>query len=343
MKIHLAGIFALVLFLLGCANTPVSTPILEAVATQVPFVATPIDSTATVTVLPTLTVTLPNSTTTPSEKKESDFELPPDCANFDTSIDPIYYHDLSDGACDNPALSPDGSYVAFASFAKPHSDIDSEKIIQEARLFSKSLSQSYPIYASRCGVLYSEWTPMSYLVISDFSQDVGCEYTAIFDTTKNEIIAMLDGAVHRGWRNYWSADKNSFFTLSPHLFGPECSETLSGFDFLSKKSIPTIAPLAPNTNIYVVVGDPIWAPDNKNLFAVIRDGTCSDAEKDECVYRNSYIISIDFTGATPTVSYPFYDPATDYSFTKSPNGILEINSSPTKEVNCWDVHLEESK
>jgi hypothetical protein len=343
MKTHLVGLFSVMFFLSGCATAPVSTPFPVVDATQVPDIVAPIIFTATVSVLPTFTATPPISTTTPSERNGSDFELPPDCSIYDSSIDLTYYHDLSDGACDHPSLSPDGSFIAFASLTKAHSESGLERIVQEAKLFSKSLSQSYSIYASKCGILYPEWTPAGFLVISDFPQDVGCGYTVVFDTTKNEIITTLEGAVRKSQRNYWSADKNSFFTLSPDLFGPECSETLSGFDLISNKPVPVIVPITPNTSLYVVIGNPTWTQDNNNLFAVIRDGNCLDEEKYECTYSNSYIVSIDFVGATPKISYPYYDPEIDYSFTKSQNGNLEINSTPAKTINCWDVHLEESK
>lgn len=274
---------------------------------------------------------------TPSERAELDFQLPPDCSIYDPAIDPIYYHDLSHGACNHPALSPDGSHIAYATLTVT----DTGEIMQEARLFSKSLSESFPVYASKCGILRSEWTPTGYLVISDSPQDVGCGYTVIYDMVKGEIITILNGAVSRSGN--WASDKNSFFTVSPQLFGPVCSETLSGFDFIARQPMPTIKPITPNTDIYVVIGDPVWSKDGKTLSAVIRDGTCTDLENYECIYRNSYIASIDFGGDSPTVTYPFYDPEMDYSFVKSDEGNPEIKSAPTKAINCWDVETEESK
>jgi hypothetical protein len=276
-------------------------------------------------------------TPTPSETAELDFELPPECSNYDPAIDAIYYHDLSHGACNHPALSPDGSHIAYAILRMT----DAGKIVQEARLFSKALAESSPIYTSKCGILRPEWTPTGYLVISDSPQDVGCGHTVIYDLTKDEIVTVLNGALSSSGK--WSADQSSFFTVSPQLFGPVCSETLSGFDFIANQPIPTIKPITPDTNIYVVIGDPVWSIDNKNLSAVLRDGICSNPENNECTYSNSYIISISFSEVTPAISYPFYDPRTDYSFTISNEGSLEINSNLFKPVSCVDVQMEESK
>ena len=178
-------------------------------------------------------------------------------------------------------------------------------------------------------------------MISDSPQDVGCGHTAIYDMTTDQMVTVLNGAVSRSGN--WSADKNSFFIVSPQLFGPECSETLSGFEFIADQPIPTIKPITPNTNIYVVIGDPVWSADNKSMSAVLRDGICSNAENNECTYSNSYIISITFSEATPTIDYAFYDPTTDYSFTIANEESLEINSNPFKAVNCVDVQIEESK
>jgi hypothetical protein len=309
--------------------------------------ATPIPSSTAIQAIATSNTEVLQSTLTPistktvipipSKSAELDFELPPDCSTFDSSIDPVYYHDLSNGACNHPALSPGESHIAYASLTIT----DAGKIVQEARLFSKSLSESFPIYTSRCGILRPEWTPIGYLVISDSPQDVGCGYTVIYDTAKGEILAVLNGAVSRS--GGWSSDRNSFFTVSPQLFGPECSEILSGFDFISSQPIPTIKPIMPNTNIYVVIGDPIWSVDNKNLSAVLRDGICSNPENNECTYSNSYIISIAFSKTTPVITYPHYDAAIDYSFAKSNEGKLEIHSVPSKVVNCQEVEKEESK
>jgi hypothetical protein len=273
------------------------------------------------------------------EPTEFDFELPPDCSTFDPSIDSGYYHDLSDGACNHPALSPDGSQIAYAVLKV----IDTGIIVQEAKLFSVSGGESFPIYTSKCGNLYPEWSSTGFLVISDFAQDVGCEHTIIYHSTKSEIVATLDGAVRRSWREYWSTDKNVFFTLTPDVFGPECSEILSGYDFISNQFIPTIKPITPDTNVYAVIGDPVWSSDNKSLSAVLRDGICSNSESHKCTYGNSYILSIDFSDITPTISYPYYDRALDYSFVKSQNGIVEISSAPSKLINCQDVQVEESK
>lgn len=274
---------------------------------------------------------------TPSERAELDFQLPPDCSIYDPAIDPIYYHDLSHGACNHPALSPDGSHIAYATLTVT----DTGEIMQEARLFSKSLSESFPVYASKCGILRSEWTPTGYLVISDSPQDVGCGYTVIYDMVKGEIITILNGAVSRSGN--WASDKNSFFTVSPQLFGPVCSETLSGFDFIANQPIPTIKPITPNTNIYVVIGNPVWSTDSKSLSAVLRDGTCSNPETNECTYGNSYIVVITFSEMTPAITYPYYDSAMDYSFTESNEGKLEIHSAPSKVISCQEVEMEESK
>jgi hypothetical protein len=279
------------------------------------------------------------STPTPPQRTELDFELPPDCSTFDPSIESGYYHDLSDGACDHPALSPDGSQIAYAVLKV----IDAGIIVQEAKLFSVSLGESFPIYTSQCGNLYPEWSSTGSLVISDFAQDVGCEHTIIYHRTKSEIAATLDGAVRRSWRDYWSADKNMFFTLTPAAFGPECYETLSGYDFISNQFIPTIEPITPDTNIYVVIGDPVWSSDNESLSAVLRDGICSSSEGNECTYGNSYILSIHFSDITPAISYPYYDRTVDYSFVKSQDGRVEISSAPSKTLNCQDVQVEESK
>ena len=283
----------------------------------------------------------PISTTTvipiPSESAELGFELPPDCSAFDPSIDSIYYQDLSNGACNHPVLSPDESHIAYAVLKV----LESGRIVQEARLFSKSLAQFVPIYTSECGNLRPEWTPTGYLVISDSPQDVGCGYTVIYDMAKGEILAAINGAVSRS--GSWSSDRNSFFTVSPQLFGPECVETLSGFDFIASQPIPTIKPITPNTDIYVVIGDPVWSADNKSLSAVLRDGICSNSENNECTYSNSYIISIAFSETTPAITYPYYDSAMDYSFTISNEGSMEIISNPFKAVNCVDVQIEETK
>ena len=326
-------IFVVGVFLFACSPQVISaTPIPSSTAIQ----TTDTNNLEVSQSSPT-PVVIAKVTPTPSASAELDFELPPDCDKFDTSIDSIYYHDLSHGACNHPALSPDGLHIAYASLAIT----DAGEIIQEARLFSKSLSESFPIYTSKCGILRPEWTPTGYLVISDFPQDVGCGHTVIYDMTKDEIVVVLNGAVSRSGN--WSADKNSFFTVSPQLFGPECSETLSGFDFIAGQSILTIKPITPNTNIYVVIGDPVWSADNKSMSAVLRDGICSNAENNECTYSNSYIISITFSEATPAIDYPFYDPTTDYSFTIANEESLEINSNPFKAVNCVDVQIEESK
>lgn len=322
----------------------VITILLSACSPQV-ISATPNPSSTAIQVLATNTAEVLQSTLTPistntvisTESVELDFELPPDCLTFNPSVDPAYYHDLSNGACNHPVLSPDESHIAYAVLKV----LEAGKIVQEARLFSKPLAQSVPIYTSECGILRPEWTPASYLVISDSPQDVGCGHTVIYDMAKGEIIAALNGAVSR--RGDWSSDRNSFYTVSPQLFGPVCSETLSGFDFIARQPMPTIKPITPNTDIYVVIGDPVWSKDGKTLSAVIRDGTCTDLENYECIYRNSYIASIDFGGDSPTVTYPFYDPEMDYSFVKSDEGNPEIKSAPTKAINCWDVETEESK
>lgn len=280
-----------------------------------------------------------SATPVPPEPTKLNFELPPDCSVFDPAINSGYYADLSHGACNHPALSPDGSQIAYASYKI----IESGEIVQEARLFSRSQEQSFPIYTSKCGVLYPEWTPTKYLVISDRPQDVGCGYTAIYDTTSSEIIATLDGIAYGDWRHAWSEDKTAFFTVSPEAFGPVCSETLSGFDLISSQPIPSIKPITPNTNIYVVIGDPVWSKDNKTLWAVIRDGMCSNPEINDCTYQNSYIVSVDFNDAVPTIMYPYYDSATDYGLTVSDDGSLEINSRPFTTISCVDVQIEESK
>jgi hypothetical protein len=259
----------LVIFILLSACSPQAISV-----TQIPTstsIAPTFTNSLTIPRSPTIPSPTKSATLIPSEPTELGFELPPDCSDFNPSIGDYYYHDLSNGACNYPALSPDGSFIAYASYKIT----EAGEIIQEARLFSRSLNQALPIYESECGALYSEWTPTGYLVISDFPQDVGCGYTVIYNIAKGKIIATLDGAVYRNGRNYWSTNKNSFFTLSPEVLGPVCSETLSGFDFNSNKLIPVIKPITPNTDIYLVVGNPIWSPDNKILFAVIRDGSCS--------------------------------------------------------------------
>lgn len=276
-------------------------------------------------------------TPVPFESTELDFELPPDCSTYDPAIHSGYYADLSHGACNHPALSPNESQIAYASLRIT----ESGEIVQEARLFSRSLEQFLPIYTSKCGILRSEWTPTGHLVISDSPQDVGCGHTVIYDVAMGEIVTVLNGAVSRS--GSWSADKISFFTVSPELFGPVCSETLSGFDFIANQPIPTIKPITPNTNIYVVIGDPVWSADNKSLSAVLRDGTCTNLERYECTYSNSYIISITFNETTPAITYPYYDSAMDYSFTKSTEGKLELHSAPSKVVNCQEIEMEESK
>jgi len=64
MKTQLVGLFSLMFFLSGCVTAPAPTPFPVADATQVPAIATPIVSTATVTLLPATTVTPPTSITT---------------------------------------------------------------------------------------------------------------------------------------------------------------------------------------------------------------------------------------------------------------------------------------
>ena len=318
-------------FLFACSPQVISaTPIPSSTAVQATNNSEGIQSSPT----PIFTKIV---TPAPPETAELGFELPPDCSTFDPAIDSIYYHDLSNGACNHPALSPDGSHIAYAILTIT----DAGKIVQEARLFSESLSESSPIYTSKCGILRPEWTPTGYLVISDSPQDVGCGHTVIYDVTKDEIVTVLNGAVSRS--GSWSADKNYFFTVSPQLFGPECSETLSGFDFITRQPIPIIKPITPNTNVYVVIGNPVWSTDNKSLSAVLRDGICSNLENNECTYSNSYIISIAFSETTPAITYPYYDSVMDYSFTKSNEGKLEIHSAPSKVVNCQEVEMEESK
>jgi hypothetical protein len=316
--------------------------LLSACAPQV-LSSTPIAIQPTLTSSPLLfeEPTIPNAassaTSTPSESTELDFQLPPDCSVFDPAIHAGYYADLSHGACNHPALSPDEAQIAYAALKIT----ESGEIIQEARLFSRSLTQSLPIYSSRCGVLRPEWALTGDLVISDSGQDVGCGYTVIYDVTKGEIIASFDGAVSRN--GAWSSDRNSLFTVSPQLFGPECSETLSGFDFVSKQLIPVVKPITPNTNLYVVIGKPLWSTDNKSVLAVLRDGVCSNLENNECTYSNSYVISVTFDETAPAVTYPYYDSAIDYSFAEMNDGNLEIHSAPSKMVNCQDVEREESQ
>jgi hypothetical protein len=326
-------ILVITILLSACSPQAVSaTPNPSLAAIQTISTNTPEVLQSTLTPIPAKTVT-----PIPSKTAELGFELPPDCFIFDPSISSGYYHDLSHEACNHPALSPDESQIAYAVLKV----LDSGRIVQEARLFSKSLAQSVPIYMSECGFLRPEWTPTGYLVISDFPQDVGCGHTVVYDIAKGEILALLDGAVSRS--GSWSSNRNSFYTVSPQLFGPECSETLSGFDLISSQPVPTIKPITPNTDIYVVIGDPIWSADNKSLSAVLRDGICSSPETNDCIYRNSYILTINFSEAMPTISYPFYDSATDYSFATPNEGSLEIKSTSTKVITCWDVHVEESK
>lgn len=317
----------------SCVIAPLTTSPSTTQVTQSPTFV--INTISTVTPL----IPLPTSTVITIEENKLDFELPPDCSNFDPSINPVYYADLSNGACNYPALSPDGTYIAYASFKV----FESGEVAQEARLYSVTDSQSFPIYKSQCGILLPEWTPSGFLVFSDTPQDVGCGYTVIFDTAKNEIVTIVEGAVRKSWRDYWSPDKTSFFTLGPEKFGPTCSETLSGYDLISLNYVPTIMPITSTANIYVVIGDPIWNIENENLFAVVRDGICSNEENYECTYSNSYIISIDFASETPTFTYPYYDPSVDYSIIELPDGKLEIVSTPTNPVNCKDVISEESK
>lgn len=323
------------ILLFACSPQGLSTTLIPS-STAVKFTAT-----SKVDISNTPSTPIPTKTDIPiqSEPTELNFELPPDCSIYDPSINSGYYADLSNGACNHPALSPDKSQIAYAGLIIT----ESGEIVQEARLFSVSLAQSFPIYKSDCGILYLEWATTNYLVISDYPQDVGCGHTVIYDLTRGEIIATLNGAVHRSWRSYWSEDKNAFFTLSPELFGPVCSETLSGFDLNTIQPVPPIKPITPNNNLYVVIGKPVWSKDGNTLLAVIRDGTCTNIEKYECIYSNSYIVSIDFSGDSPTITYPFYDPEIDYSFVKSDEGNPEIKSASTKAVNCWDVETEESK
>jgi hypothetical protein len=326
-------VFVVGVFLVACSPQVISTtpiPSLTVIQTTATNNSDVIQSSPT----PSFSKTVMPS---PTETTELNFELPPDCSSYEPAIDSAYYHDLSHGACNHPVLSPDGSYIAYSRLTIT----DAGKIVQEARLFSISLSESSPIYISKCGILRPEWTPTGYLVISDSPQDVGCGHTVIYDTAKSEVVTVLNGAVSRSGN--WSADKISFFTVSPQLFGPVCSETLSGFDFNANQPIPTIKPITPNTNIYVVIGNPVWSTDNKSLSAVLRDGICSNPENNECTYGNSYIISMAFSEATPTISYPYYDPAIDYSFATTSQGSIEISSSPTRAVNCQDVEIEESR
>ena len=306
----------------GLSTTPVPN------STVIKLTVTPTTLVPTIAIIPI-----------PSQTTALGFELPPDCSIYDPSINSGYYADLSHGACNHPALSPDKSLIVYASLVIT----ESGEITQEARLFSISLDKSFSIYRSDCGILYPEWATTNYLVISDYPQDVGCGHTIVYDVTKDKIIANLIGDVRRSWRSYWSEDKSAFFTLSPEAFGPVCSETLSGYSLISNKSVPTIQPITPNTNLYVVIGEPVWSKDGNTLLAVIRDGTCSDLEKYECTYRNSYIVSINFSGDSPTITYPFYDPDMDYSFVKPDEGNLEITSASTKTITCWDVETEESK
>jgi hypothetical protein len=306
----------------GLSTTPVPN------STAIKFTVTPN------TPVPTKTITPTSSAPT-----ELGFQLPPDCSIYDPSINSGYYADLSHGACNHPAISPNKSQIVYASLVIT----ESGEIIQEARLFSISLDKSLSIYRSDCGILYPEWATTNYIVISDYPQDVGCGHTVVYDVTKDEIIANLNGAARRSWRSYWSEDKSAFFTLSPEAFGPVCSETLSGYSLISNHPVSTIKPIASNTNLYVVIGKPVWSKDGNTLLAAIRDGTCNDLEKYECTYSNSYIVSIDFSGDSPTVTYPFYDPEMDYSFVKPDEGNLEVTSTPTKTVTCWDVEIEESK
>lgn len=289
------------------------------------------------TIVPTIIHTqTPTPIITPTEPRLG-FDLPPDCSKFDPTIESYYYADLSDGACDHPSLSPNGKYIAYSSFRKN----ENGEVVQEARLFSLSNSQSLPIYISKCGALLPEWSSTGVLVISDLPQDTGCGYTVIYDLDKYEIMATLDGNVSNSWRSYWSEDRNSFFTLGQEEFGPECSDKLSGYDLISSKLFPIISPKLKKANLYIVIGEPVWQSSSRELYAILRDGSCNDIENYDCVYGNSYIISINLVKSNPRISIPYFDQTLDYSYAITEDGSLEIISNPFKQVTCQDIVNEE--
>ncbi|MFZ5855904.1 MAG: hypothetical protein ACOYZ6_03660 [Chloroflexota bacterium] len=334
MKSLLIPLIALALCVSAC--TPQVSPTVQSTETTVDFsTITPTVhlSTDTPTPLPTLTFT-PAPTSTP----ELGFELPSDCINYDPAVERAYYSDFSNGACDRPMLSPDGEWIVYSTLL-PGTPTDSYRLV--VRLVSASDPSSTPIliYNSECNIIHPQWTTSGYLVLSDSPQDVGCGYTAVYDPGKSKILAILDGAVYR--RGDWAKDKNAFFTLSPSVFGPTCAETLSGYDLRTLKTIPKIIPVTPGMNIYVVVGQPIWMPDNRTLLATIRDGTCSQTGK-PCSYGNSYILAVSFTGSAPKVSRPFYDSKIDYSVRQTEEGKIELSSEESKSVTCIDIDMEEA-
>jgi hypothetical protein len=284
---------------------------------------------------PTLTIA-----SVPTSTPDLGFDLPSDCINYDPALERSWYADFSNGACDYPTLSPDGLWIVYSTKLQP---IPTDHFRTVVRLVPASDPSSKPIsiYISQCNFIRPEWTSTGYLVLSDVPQDVGCGYTVIYSLKESRILATLDGA-NRRWENGWAADKSAFFTHSPSVFGPICAETLSGFDFRTLKTIPKITPVTSGMNIYVIVGRPIWMPDNRTLLATIRDGTCLREDRYGCTYGNSYILAVSFTGSAPKVSRPFYDPTIDYSVRQTEEGKIELFSEEFKSVSCMDITNEES-
>lgn len=336
MKSLLIPLIALALCVSAC--TPQVSPTVQSTETALNFsTITPTVplSTDTPTPLPTLTFT-PAPTSTP----ELGFELPSDCINYDPSVDRAYYSDFSNGACNNPTLSPDGSWIVYATKI-PATPTDRIRTVVRLVPASNPSSEPISIYTSKCNFIYPVWPSSEYLVLSDVPLDVGCGYTAIYGLKEAKILAILDGSVRL--ENRWAADKFAFFTLSPTIFGPTCAETLSGYDLRTLKTIPKITPVTPGMNIYVVIGRPIWMPDNRTLLATVRDGVCSQDSEYDCSYGNSYILSVSFTGYSPKVSHPFYDSKIDYSVRQTEEGKIELFSEEFKPVTCMDIFMEEGR
>lgn len=273
------------------------------------------------------------------------FELPEACSSFDPAIEQVYYSNLTNGACDHPAISPDGSWIFFATPYKTTTETNTTVIKYEGNIVSTSelQSASFPIYRSTCGRLYPEWTDGGLLVLSDAAQDFACGQTVIYDPLKDKILATLDGALVHVQDIGWAHDKSALFSLSPSVPGPACSETLSGFDFHSLASFPVLSPKAPGANVYVVVGDPVWMPESKILLATIRDGKCGEGSNgNNCTYSNAYIIEISFTEYSIRTSRPFFDPAIDFSIRRSKAGKIELSATPFRPITCTEVLSEES-
>lgn len=287
-----------------------------------------------------ITACSPHKTQTFATTPTLSFQLPPECQNTNPNISQEIYsaYDFESIPCEYLSISPDGASIVFVTLAQVSVSEDSDGIRRVAKLFSTSSSETIQIYESKCAFLYPEWTSTGHLIISDVPYDSGCEYTAIYDLTQKRILLTLEGAVRRNYQDSWSEDKTAFFLLTPNIFGPTCNENLSGFDLSSETKFPALKPTSPNTNLYVVIGEPIWMPDNKTLLVTIRDGVCSQEDNLACEYSNSYIVEYNFSGSSPKINFAFYDPALDYSFQKKEEGIVEFKSVPFKPVTCLEVN-----